>query len=194
MTTLSSIRTKLDQLKGARDKTERDYRQARSSHVTASRNLAATQEAQAFIQLVAEETQSQLRYHITELGSIALEAVFGDGRKLDLEFVPKAGKTQAIISFLKNGRPTDPLGEDSGGAVNIATLGLRPTMMCIRKPKLRSFICLDEPIKDLNDPTREMHRRAAEMIKQISRKGMQFLIVSQIPELEEIADKVFSID
>lgn len=189
--TTQDLRSKLDRLKGARDKTERDYRQARSSHVLANRNVAATEEARALIQLVAEKTQSQLKYHITELGSMALEAVFGDGRRLDLEFQPKRGKTEAILSFLLNGSRTDPLSSDSGGASNIAALALRPTMMTLKRPRLQNVIALDEPMKDLNDPSREMHQRAAEMVRQISnRLGIQFIIVTMVQELEDIADKV----
>jgi len=64
----------------------------------------------------------------------------------------------------------------------------------IQRPVPRKLLVLDEPFKNINDPTREMHQRAAEMVKEISQRlGIQFIIVTMLPELAEVADKVFMI-
>lgn len=193
--TAAQIRTKVTELKGARFRAQADYKRTRSKYITAYRAAAATEEAKALLQKVAKQTQDQLRYHITELGSMALDAVFGNGTKLDLEFQEKAGKTVAVLQFKDSeGRPTDPLSQDSGGAADIAALALRCSLWSMQHPRTRAVMVLDEPLKNINDPSREMQRRAAEMIKQVSeRLGMQFIVVTMLPELAEVADNVINL-
>jgi DNA repair exonuclease SbcCD ATPase subunit len=192
MMTVGELSIKVERLKGQQQQVNKQLRETRVSLGHAKSELGVTEEAQALIQLVAKETQDQLRYHITELGSMALEAVFGEGISLDLEFMEKRGKTEARLVFMRGDKPTDPLEADSGGAADIAALALRCSLWSMKRPRLRAVMVLDEPLKNINDGTRGMQERAAEMIKQISEKlGMQFLIVTMLPELEEIADKVF---
>lgn len=50
---------------------------------------------------------------------------------------------------------------------------------------------LDEPGKDINDPTRGMHERFADMVRLVAGRGVQFLVVTALPELEEAADRAF---
>lgn len=190
--TVKELRTKLDRLTGSRDTVSSELKKTKVAFTKASRDLSATEEAQALIQLVAEKTQNLVRYHITELGSTALEAVFGGDIRLGLEFRQNAGKTVADIFFLRNGKPVDPLGSDSGGASDIAAMALRCSLWSLQRPRARPVMILDEPLKNINDDTRKMHRKAADMIKLISQKlGMQFLIITALPELEDVADKVF---
>ncbi len=192
--TTKELRTKFDRLTGSRDTAALDLKKARLAYTKASRDLSATEEAQALLQLVAEKTQSLIRYHVTELGSTALEAVFGGDIRLGLEFRQNSGKTIADIFFLRGpgGKPVDPLGSDSGGASDIAAMALRCSLWSLKKPRTRPVMVLDEPLKNINDDTRKMHRKAAEMIQLISKKlRMQFLIITALPELEEVADKVF---
>lgn len=192
--TTQELRTKLNKLTGSRDTIAYNLRQSKVAYTKASRDLAATEEAQALLQHVAEKTQSLVRYHITELGSTALEAVFGGDIKLGLEFRVDKGKTVADLFFLRGpeGKLVDPLSSDSGGAADIAAMALRCSLWSLQKPRTRPVMILDEPLKNINDDSRKMHHKAAEMIKLISKKlRMQFLIVTALPELEEVADKVY---
>jgi len=189
----TDLTTKLHRLKGQRSQLQRQLKTVKSTYITAYRNVAATEEAKALLQKVAKETQDQLRYHVTDLGSMALEAVFGPGTKLDLEFKETNGKTSAQLRFLTaDGNATDPLEEDSGGAADIAAFALRCSLWAMQRPRTRAVMIMDEPAKNINDETREMQKRYAEMVKEVSeRLGMQFIIVTQIQELEEVADKIF---
>lgn len=196
MTSASSIREKVSQLQGQRKKAERDLKTARRAYTKAFREVSSTEEAQALIQMVAKDTQNQLRYHITELGSMALEAVFGEGVKLDLVFEEKNNRTVANIRFLRGTKevPMDPMDEDSGGACDIAAFALRCSLWSMKKPRTQAVMVFDEPFKNINDQTREMHKRAADMVKQVSEKlNIQFLIITMLPELENVADRVYEI-
>lgn len=193
---LASVRRKIQELQGQKKKTERDLKASRHAYTKAYREVESSKEAQALINAVAKETQNQLRYHVTELGNLALETVFGKGIKLDLEFDEKYKGTSAKIRFLRGEKeiPIDPMDGDSGGACDIAAFALRCSLWSMKKPKVSREMVLDEPFKNINDETREMHKQASKMIKQVSQKlGIQFLITTMLPELREEADKVFEI-
>lgn len=192
---IQSLKTSLSKLQGQRQQLERQYRDARNTHVAAYREKAATEEARAIVQMVAQQTQDQIRYHITDLGTMALQAVFGEDIQLDLQFTEQKGKTLANLSFLRgDGKATNPLDSDSGGAADIAAFALRCSLWAMGKPRTRALIVLDEPFKNINDPSREMHRLAAEMVKEVSKRlGIQFLIVTMVQELEDVADLVVEV-
>ncbi len=192
--TPSELKSKIDKLKGARTQIQKQIGEARRTYITASRDATATEEAQAIIQDIARKTQDQIRYHVTDLGSMALNVVFSDDIRLGLDFNPSRGKTEAKLAFLrgKQGISVDPLEADSGGACDIAAEALRDSLWYIQRPRTRPIMLRDEPFKNINDPTRQMHERASEMIQQISKRlGLQFIIVTAVPELAEIADKTF---
>jgi len=160
-------------------------------HASAAQDLSDTQQAQALLQHVALTTQQQLRYHVTALGTLAMEAVFPEPVGLELQFKQNYGKTEAKLLFDRDGHLLDPLEEDSGGACNIAGLGLRASMREAQRPRTRPVVVMDEPGHDLNDATRTMHTKFAEMIKEVGDKlGVQFLVVTMIEELAEVGEKI----
>ena len=65
-------------------------------------------------------------------------------------------------------------------------------MWSLARPKWRNTLIFDEPFKNINDKSRRTQERVAEMVKVLSRKlKLQFIVITMIPELEEIADRVF---
>lgn len=192
----SYLKKAVERLKGKKELLGEQLKLARSSYVKAHRDLILSEKARSIIQIVAKNTQDNLRFHITGLGTMVLEAVFGKGMALDLTFEEKGGKTEASIRFKYEGSngSTDPLEADSGGASDLAAFALRCSLWSMNRPKLRPLLVLDEPFKNINDPTREMHKKAAEMVKRISETlGIQFIIVTALPELEEVADKIIKL-
>jgi DNA repair exonuclease SbcCD ATPase subunit len=194
--TIANTRSLIDRLKGQKSHISKQAKESKAKYISAVRDLQSTEKAQALIQKAAAMTQDQLKYYITDLGSMALEAVFGDGMKLDLIFEEKRGKTEARLAFISSeGHTTNPLDEDSGGASDIAAFALRCSLWTMKRPRTRALMVMDEPFKNINDPTRQMQEKAAEMVKTVSEKlGIQFLIVTMLPELEEVADKIFKIE
>lgn len=191
---MDELRTKVNKLIGRKEHIEKERKATKIAYTKALRDLSASEKTQIIIQSVAKQTQEMLSYRITELGTMALQAVMEDDRKLYLDIPEKRGKTEAEFFFDQNDRLTKPLEEDSGGAADITALALRPSLWTLKKPRLRAVMVLDEPLKNINDETRIMQGKAAEMIKLISTKlGIQFLIVTMLPELEEVADKVIKL-
>jgi len=151
--------------------------------------ISYSEKAQVIIQTVAKQTQEELQYHISELVTLALSAVFDDPYELILEFVIRRGKTEADIYFIKDGERIDPLSATGGGVVDIASFALRVALWSLSQPKTRNIMILDEPFRFLS---RDLQPKASLMLKELSEKlNLQFIMVSHSPDLIEGADKVF---
>lgn len=147
------------------------------------------QKARVIVQTVAEQTQKKIEYHISNLVSMALSSVFPDPYEFALKFVQRRNKTEADLLFLKDGKEGSPMDISGGGALDVASFALRVAIWSI-KPTRRTMI-LDEPGKFIS---RDLQIKFSEMIKQLSTSlGLQFIIVSHIPEITEAADKVFEV-
>ena len=76
----------------------------------------------------------------------------------------------------------------------MTAFALRVAMWSLARPKWRNTLIFDEPFKNINDKSRRTQERVAEMVKVLSRKlKLQFIVITMIPELEEIADRVFEL-
>jgi DNA repair exonuclease SbcCD ATPase subunit len=200
MSSLSELRSELDQAKGQRKGIESSLETLRQQEEQLERDIEDSIIAQAIIQEVAQETQKELEYHISELCSLALSAVFDDPYELKLEFVLRRGKTEADIYFERDGEKFYNLlkscGTAGGGAIDIACFGLRVALWSLSRPKTRNVMVLDEPFQHLK--TDEANRRAIEMVKEISGNlGLQVIMVSDERVKQETivagADKVFTV-
>lgn len=152
--------------------------------------LENCQKVRAYIQVVAETTQKQIEYHISNLVTMALAAVFPDPYEFILEFTQRRNKTEADLIFRKDGNNGDPVAIAGGGALDVASFALRAATWAL-KPS-RKTLLLDEPGKFIS---RDLQSKFSEMLKMISDKlGIQLIIVSHIPEITDCADKVFIIE
>ena len=150
-------------------------------------------EAQKIIQHVAQKTQQELRYKISEIVTLALEAVFDDPYEFKIEFIQKRGKTEAVLKYVKDGHEYDPTLSTGGGVKDITSFALRIAIYQIRNPKLRNVIVLDEPFKQLS-VSGDMQEKAGEMLQKISHKlGIQIIMNSHVEKHLDTSDKVFRV-
>jgi DNA repair exonuclease SbcCD ATPase subunit len=150
----------------------------------------ASQKARILLQEIATVTQKKVEQRISQLVTMALEAVFPDPYKFVLEFVPKRNQTECLLWFEKNGERMKPIDSSGGGAVDVASFALRVAFLSIDKKSRRVVIC-DEPFRFVS---RNYLHRCGEMIRTLSEKrDIQFIIVTHLKELIESADKVFDI-
>lgn len=188
---MKEFRRKLEQLKGRRDEIQSSLDEACNEYKIFSRRKINAEQAQLIIQEVARQTQSQLEYHISDVVSTALTAVFDDPYELKLEFVDRRGKTEADIFFVRDGQEIEPLSSAGGGAVDVASFALRIALWSLSKPKSRPTIILDEPFRFLSA---NLQPRAGEMMNMLSEKmGIQFIIVTHNKSIIESADKIFTV-
>jgi len=200
---LNEIRKSLERKKGKRDHVKQQISNATKSIESNKAKLIFAQKGQLILQIVAQETQEQLEYRLNELVSLAQKAVFEDeAYALNMQFNIKRGKTEAQPLFVRRGKTRTPMYGTGFGAVDIAALILRPTLWSLEektKRKRPTFI-FDEPFRHLNDPTENLHRKAAQMLRDISKKvnqkngGIQMIVITQNHILADAGDKIFQVD
>jgi hypothetical protein len=188
----------MERLKGSRDSVQarRDKLSTqvkdladRAGHISEARELLST---------VALETQEQLRYHISEIVTLAMDAVLDDPYELEVDFVPKRGKTECELWFSRDGERMKPLDATGGGAVDIAAFALRVALWTLRANKTRNTLVLDEPFKHLRGE--HLNRRAIQMVREISQAPeieLQVIMVCdekvRIEDIEQGADSVVEV-
>lgn len=191
-----NFRQLLEQKKG-------QFKQVNLNHHNACQSLYILQEqqvdlekAQFVIQEVALLTQNQLKYHVSEIATLALASVFDNPYEVELEFIQRRNQTECDIYFVRDGERVDPLSASGVGYVDVAAFGLRVALWSLQKPRTRPIFILDEPMKHIKGDSDNI--KAIQMIKEVSKRlGLQILMVSdeRIPlqEIEAGADRVFHV-
>ena len=187
----TELRRALENRKGRADQAREDLKKVKRRIAELEREERLTEKAQIVIQEVARLTQEELEYHVSEITSLSLDAIFPDPYALKLEFAIRRGKTEADIMFERNGELFHPLSASGGGPVDVAAFGLRTSLWSLARPRSRNVLVLDEPFRFLS---KNLQPRAADMLKEVSTKlGLQLVILTHETELIEKADRVFSV-
>jgi hypothetical protein len=131
------------------------------------RELRWAEKAHAVIQLVAQQTQEQLRYQLSELPRLGLASVFDDPYDFDIQIESRRGRTEVDFWFVREGQRISPRESSGLGAVDIAGMALRPALWSLQRPRNRPTIWLDEPFKHLKGE--DANRRALQMLAEICR-------------------------
>lgn len=189
--TIRELRSSLDQQKGQRTQIEDSLLAFRIKLRDANRSLHKHEQAKEVVREVGLKTQQQLQFHISDITSLALDAVFDNPYQLKVEFVQRRNKTECDLTFVRDDLEIDPIEASGVGAIDTASFALRIASWSMMRPKSRNTIILDEPFKHLSTNYQE---RASTMIKEISQKlGIQFIIVTHEETLAAAADKVFEV-
>jgi DNA repair exonuclease SbcCD ATPase subunit len=185
------IRSRIERLRGSQSILQRQKETSRTAIKENSRELRRYEQAREIVREVGLKTQQQLQYHISDITSLALEAVFDNPYELKAEFVQRRNKTECDLYFVRDGMIADPQSASGGGAVDVAAFALRVASWSMQNPRLRNTIILDEPMRFLSDDYQE---QASKMLKEISdRMGIQFIIITHEQTLSEYADKTFQV-
>ena len=188
---LSDYRSRIERLKGQRDQINNNIDQFSTELKKLKKTKRNTETAQAIVQTVAQKTQEELTFHISDIVSSALSAIFDEPYSFKINFILKRGKTEAEIKLVRDGEEVDPLSSVGGGVVDVASFALRIAMWSLQNPKSNNVIILDEPMKFLS---RELQPKAGRMIKMLSEKlNLQFIIISHDKAIIENADRVFEV-
>lgn len=188
---LKEIRVFIERKKGQKEEVESRLLELSETVTKTEKEIKCTEKAQAIIQKVAKDTQQELEYHISDIVSMALDTIFDEDYKFKINFIVKRNKTECELLFEKDGELMNPLEDDAGGAVDIASFALRIALWTLQAPRSRNTIILDEPFRFLS---RDLIPRAALLLKELSQRlNLQFLVVSHIEGLTEEADRVFHV-
>lgn len=189
MLELTQIRRRLEQEKGSFSMLRKKLHVYNDEISELEKKKQDIELARGLIREVGFKTQEQLQYHISDITSLALSAVFEDPYELKVSFVQRRDKMECDLTFTRNGVELDPLNSSGYGAVDVASLALRVASGSMQRPRRRNIIILDEPLKYLSE---DMQVFAGKMIKELSDKlSIQFIIVTHEPLLADFADKTF---
>lgn len=169
----------LDELKAA----ERRCSEERQKLIDAEDYLTFALEAQQVAQEVAEQVQQRAHKQISGVVSRCLETVFFDeDYGFYIRFDKKRGRTDAVLILTKGEHEVeDPLNGDSGAVCEMAGFALQVSCLVLSKPKLRSFLALDEPFKSMSAEYWENTRL---LIEGLSKDfGIQIVMVTHNPHL-----------
>jgi DNA repair ATPase RecN len=150
------------------------------------------EQAQVFLQKVAQDTQSQLKFQIEDIVNLALETCFPNEYKFQLQFNIARGKTDAELVFLsqKMGRPIDPMNCAGCGTLDVTCFALRLACYALQVG-IDNVIILDEPMKFVS---KDLLESVSQFMKEISTKlGIQMIMVTHETQFIDIADKIFSV-
>ena len=189
---IQDIRNKVNVIKAELSVLQRQKENVVQSIKRAKKVAIKQENALVFVREVGLQTQEQLQYHISDLTSMALDAVFGDeAYEMKVTFITRRGKVECDLSFVRNGHEIDPLESSGCGAVDIAAFSLRVASWALSNPQPKPVIILDEPFRYVSKRYRPL---ASQMIQQVSRRlGIQFIIVTHDEVLAQYADKIFEV-
>jgi DNA repair exonuclease SbcCD ATPase subunit len=182
------LRNHLNKLIGKQELLKENLKDTLTAIEDSENYLLDLKQARLLAQTVAETTQQQLEFHISNLVTMALDSVFADAPEFKVKFVQRRNKTECDLLFVKNGIEYNPT-EGGGGPLDVASFALRIATWSLKKT--RNVQILDEPMKFVS---RDLQEKVSEMVKMISEKlNLQIIMVSHIPELIECADKIITV-
>jgi DNA repair exonuclease SbcCD ATPase subunit len=189
---MMEIQTYLNKIQRARGKLEvleASAIQLEKDFAKTNKLLAALEEAQAFIQLVAKETQEQLKFHVVDVVQLALDTCFPGEYLFDVLFEIKRGRTEAQLVFKKNDIEVDPMEASGGGVVDLAAFALRISAWSLGHTD--NVLIFDEPFRFLS---RDLQPRAGEIMKKLSKHlGLQMILVTHNQAIIDSADRIFEV-
>lgn len=191
MSDVTSLRYALEKRKGQREQIRKTIKDTKETIKKLKSTLANQEKAREIIREVGLITQQQLQVHITDIVSLALEAVFPDPYTFEVDFVERRNRTECDLFFCRNGERVNPITASGGGVVDIASFALRVASWSMASPHFRNTLVLDEPFRYLSV---EMLPQAGKMLKQLSEElGLQIIMITHSEELMEHADRTFRI-
>ena len=192
MIDIGRIRQLFLQSKGMLKQIDSDLLRNKEQLESLRERIKLLEQAQAFLQKIAQDTQSNLKFQIEDIVNLALETCFPNEYKFQLQFNISRGKTDAELVFIsqKTGRPIDPMNASGGGVVDITTFALRIASYALEQG-IDNVMILDEPFRFVS---KDLVAREGEILKVLSEKiGLQVILVTHIGELIDVADKVFEV-
>lgn len=143
--------------------------------------LSDVTEAQQVLQKMIQGIQQSIHKRLADVVTRCLSAVFDDPYEFVIRFDRKRGKTEARLTFVRDGREfDDPLSQVGGGVIDVAALGLRLGCIMLMRPPVRRLVLLDEPGRFVAKIYRQKVRRMIERLAEDM--GIQFVIVTHIED------------
>jgi len=151
---------------------------------------ARQKEARIIFQTVAAKTQENLKYCVSNLVTMAVKAIFGDGIEFKMAIERRRNQTEIDFFVEEYGNLQEPLDSNGYGLVDVISLALRISYWSLKKT--RGIFILDEPFRNLS---RNHSKAASKLLKYLCTElGLQMIVVSHDTEITKYADKIFRVE
>ncbi len=186
---ISIYKSKLEQKKGYIQSLQKQVDTLNSGLTAIEHNMQNAEQALSITQEVARQTQSQIKLHIEDIITMALEYILDDPYAFELDFVVKRNKTECDIYFVRDGKRIKPIDQSGGGAVDIASFASRIALWSLGDTD--NVLIFDEPFKFVS---REYQLKVGELLKKLSDQlNLQILMVSHNSNFIQQSDKIIEI-
>lgn len=173
------------------DKLLEKHRQASASLLSETRalekintDLSSVLDAQRIVQQVAQAMQQKAHERIAGVVTRCLNAVFDNPYEFRIRFDKKRGKTEAVLTFIRDGMSLDePMEEVGGGVIDVAALALRLACIMLTRPASRRILVLDEPFSQVRGQQNKARTRAM-LMRLCDDIGVQVIINTDIAEYQ----------
>jgi hypothetical protein len=194
---LNKLKEKLNQKIGQRKNLKQLQFDTNKKLEESKTNYLLAEKAQIIIQEVSKIIQNQIKIHIEDIVSYALNSIFIDNYQFTLNFITRRNITECDIKVIKNKKIKLNLKDDTGGGIrNICSFTLRIALWNLLKDNKNNTFIFDQAFKDINDPQEELQlkEKIGIMIKKLSEKfNLQILLLGENDDFYEIADKIFEV-
>ena len=193
---LNVMRDEYSQRKGKRD-TLLSATQAKSVRLEEIENgLAVLNQVNALLQKTSEFQRKTACKQIEDLGTYALQFIFGKNYRLSIELKEAKSKPEAEIYVItmEDGREVKNIPQDDrgGGVVDIVSLALKIVSLQAYRPQIDGPIILDEPGKHVSS---EHIEPLANFLKEIGERfNRQIIIITHNEYLAEVADRKLTVN
>ena len=182
-TPLTPWRRTVDKLLAAQRLAAAAVQAARADVDNAKARQAAVAEAQAAAQQLAQQTQQAAHAGLASVVSRCLSAVFDEPYDFRIAFEQKRGRTEARLTFYRDGHEHDPMTASGGGVVDVAAFALRLAALTLAQPPARRVLFLDEPFRFVHSPL--YRRRVRQLLERLADDmGVQIIMVTGVAELQ----------
>jgi DNA repair exonuclease SbcCD ATPase subunit len=149
--------------------------------------IESLEKARAILQVIAKETQGNLEFHVSGLGTLALKSVDADWPEYVAKFTTRKNKPECDIVYKEKGKEQPPLESAGGGCADIGSFAGMLSYWNL-KPTAPIFL-LDEPFRNVSP---DYHNKTSEMVKRISKElKVQIIMVSHADGINIAADRTF---
>lgn len=129
---------------------------------------------------------------IEALVTSALRVVFEHPYTFKLRQEEKRGQIELVPIVIDGDLELEPASSMGGGIIDVLSIALRIILWSMMKDKPESVMVMDEPARHVN--SEKSVRNLASLFEQVSKSmGLQFIIVTNRPNLSHNADLVYRV-
>jgi len=187
-----AIEKALNKKQGERELLEAQHEKYLSEYALNASRIMLLQKVIVLLQHTSDYARTQMTNTIEDLVTNALQVVFGENLRFEVELTTRAGAPAAEFWVITpEGLRCRPMDAKGGGLVDVISTALRLAVLELYYPSIAGPIILDEPGKMISA---EYASAFAWFLKEYSQRiGRQILMITHNTELAAAADKTFHV-